>query len=426
MSLRLDTLPGGVADTAQREADLRRMKRTATGCLVLAGVVYLLTTWALERGAASGWEFLQSAAEAGLVGGLADWFAVTALFRHPLGIPVPHTAIIPRKKDQLGASLSTFVGENFLVPATVRSRLARFDVAAVSGRWLAQPEHAERAGDELARLARGAITVLRDEDVQRSLEFTLLQKAATADVSRPLGRVLRQVVDDGAHTGLVDLIVGSTWQWLHDNGATVQRVVAGRAPGWSPKFVDQAVAQRVYAEIMRVVTEVRDDPHHEIRQTVDRLLLDLARDMQRDPETIARVQRTKDALLTHPRTREILDDLWASARVILTDLVSDPDSGLRRQTVEQVQALGARLESDEALRTKVNGWVADAASNVIERYRDEVTAVISETVQGWDAAETSRRIEVQVGRDLQFIRINGFVVGALAGTVIHGLTVLIF
>jgi uncharacterized membrane-anchored protein YjiN (DUF445 family) len=405
-----------------RQADLRRMKVVATGLIAVAAVVYVLAVRWEDAGGPAWVGYLAAAAEAGMIGGLADWFAVTALFRHPLRIPIPHTAIIPRKKDQLGDSLSSFVGENFLQADSVRARVAAVDVAPRLGRWLAEPENAARVSAELAAWSRGALRILHDEKVRASVEFAVMRRLATMDVSQPLGRLLGQVVADGAHHGLVDVIVDRTWLWLRDNRPTVLRVVAGQAPGWSPRFVDDLVASRIYDEIMRVSAAVRDDPEHEIRGTVDRLLATLAVDLQYDHATIARVERARDGLLVHPEAGELLDHVWTSLRASLADMVEDPDSGLRAQATEQLLMLGTSLQQDPALAATVEQWVGDGVVHVVTTYRDDVTAVISETVRSWDAEETSRRIELHVGRDLQFIRVNGFVVGALVGVVIHGLT----
>ncbi len=407
----------------QRRRDLRRMKLIATGLIVLAAVVYLVAArW--ERSGGPEWVgYLAAAAEAGMIGGLADWFAVTALFKHPLGLPIPHTAIIPRKKDQLGDSLSTFVGENFLQAASVRARIDAVDIAPRVGDWLVRTENATRVSDEIAAWARGGLRILGDRDVRASVEFAVMRRLATMDVSQPLGKLLAQVVADGAHHGLVDVIVDRTWLWLRDNRSTVLRTVAGQAPGWSPRFVDDLVAERIYGEIIRVATEVRDDPQHEIRGTLDRLLANLAVDLQYDAGTIHRVERARDELLTHPGASGLLDYLWTSAQQSLADMVEDPDSGLRAQLTDELVKLGTSLQSDPGLAAKVNRWVSDAVVHVVTSYRDDVTAVISDTVRAWDAEETSQRIELHVGRDLQFIRINGFVVGALVGIAIHGLTV---
>jgi uncharacterized membrane-anchored protein YjiN (DUF445 family) len=418
------TVPRGT-ETAdeQRRRDLRRMKVIATGLIALAAVVYVIAARAERAGGPEWVGYLAAAAEAGMIGGLADWFAVTALFKHPMRLPIPHTAIIPRKKDQLGDSLSTFVGDNFLQESSVRSRIDTVDVAPRLGRWIAEPENATRVSDEIAAWARGGLRVLGDHDVRATVEFAVMRRLATMDVSQPLGTLLRQIVTDGAHHGLVDVIVDRTWLWLRDNRATVLRTVAGQAPGWSPRFVDDLVAERIYNEIMRVAAEVRRDPEHDIRGTLDRLLANFADDLQHDLDTIHRVERARDELLTHPEARGLLDYLWTSAQQSLADMVDDPDSGLREQLRAQLVTLGASLQDDPELATKVNRWVSDAIVHVTTAYRDDVTAVISDTVRAWDAEETSQRIELHVGRDLQFIRINGFVVGALVGVVIHALTV---
>ena len=418
------TVPAATATAdEQRRRDLTRMKVIATGLIAVAAVVYVFAArW--ERSGGPEWVgYLAAAAEAAMIGGLADWFAVTALFKHPMRLPIPHTAIIPRKKDQLGDSLSTFVGDNFLQESSVRGRIEAVDIAPRLGDWLTEPANAERAADEIAAWARGGLRILRDRDVRATVEFAVMRRLATMDVSQPLGRLLGQIVVDGAHHGLVDVIVDRTWLWLRDNKPTVIRTVAGQAPGWSPRFVDDLVAERIYGEIMRVATEVRNDPEHDIRGTIDRLLHNFAADLQHDLDTIHRVERARDELLTHPEARGLLDYLWTSAQQSLADMVDDPDSGLRTQVTSQLTKLGESLRSDPELAAKVNKWAADAVVHVTTAYRDDVTAVISDTVRAWDAEETSQRIELHVGRDLQFIRINGFVVGALVGVLIHGLTV---
>jgi uncharacterized membrane-anchored protein YjiN (DUF445 family) len=414
---------GSLGSDDERRRDLRRMKTVATGLIAVAAVVYVLAARWERSGGPDGVGYLAAAAEAAMIGGLADWFAVTALFKHPMRLPIPHTAIIERKKDQLGDSLSTFVGENFLQESSVRARITAVDIAPRLGSWLSTRENARRVSDEVAAWARGGLRVLADRDVRATVEFAVMRKLATMEVSQPLGRLLAQVVDDGAHHGLVDVIVDRTWLWLTDNKPTVMRTVAGQAPGWSPRFVDDLVAERIYAEIMRVATEVRESPEHEIRATLDRLLANLAQDLQHDPSTIHRIERARDDLLVHREARGLLDYLWSSAQDVLTEMVDDPDSGLRQQLTDQLGALGRNLQDDADLAAKVNRWVADAVVHVVTSYRDDVTGVISDTVRAWDAAETSERIELHVGRDLQFIRINGFVVGAVVGVVIHGLTV---
>jgi uncharacterized membrane-anchored protein YjiN (DUF445 family) len=415
----LEVVPGSREQAQLR--DLRRMKGVAAGLLVAAAVVYVLA-WQAEDGGAAWIGYVRAAAEASMVGALADWFAVTALFRRPLGLPVPHTAIIPTRKDQLGAGLGDFVGTHFLSEQVVRDRLRAVGVAGRLGGWLVHPEHARRVTDEAATLLGGVMGVLRDEDVRAVLEQAVLPPLLDAPVGPPLGRLLTRVVEDRAHDGVFQLVVDQVNRWLAQNEDVVVDAVARQAPAWSPRFVDEVVATRIYREIVRVAGEVQRDPEHPLRRSVDRFLVQTGRDLQDDLETIHRAEQLKAGLLSHPAVRTAFGDLVASIRSVLMEAVADPDSELRRRARTGVAALGGRLVGDDVLRAKVDGWLADAAAYVVTTYRDELTATITDTVDRWDGAETARKVELAVGRDLQFIRINGTVVGGLAGVGIHAVS----
>ena len=413
-----------LTDERAQRGDLRRMKTFATALLLAATVVYVLAARAEDGGAA--WiGYLRAGSEAAMVGALADWFAVTALFRHPLGLPIPHTAIIPTRKDQLGEGLSSFVGTHFLSQQVVRDRLRAVGVARRIGGWLSVPERARRVTDEAATLLRGAIGVLRDEDVRAVLEQTLLPRLVATPAGPPLGRLLTRVVEDRAHDGVVQLAVDQIAAWLQQNESVVVDAVSRQAPLWSPRFVDDAVATRVHRELVRVAREVQDDPDHPLRRSVDRFLVQLGHNLQYDLETVHRSEQLKASLLAHPDVRAAMGDLFSTVRTMLLDAVSDPDSELRRRATAGLASFGGRLTTDERLREKVDGWVEDAAVHVVTTYRGELTATITDTVNRWDGEETARKVELAVGRDLQFIRINGTVVGALAGLGIHAVTQLL-
>ncbi|HCA84475.1 MAG TPA: DUF445 domain-containing protein [Streptomyces sp.] len=412
------SFPFSAADEEKRRG-VRRMKSIATGMLVLVAVVYALAAWAHAAGAGAWAGYVAAAAEAGMVGALADWFAVTALFRRPMGLPIPHTAIIPTKKDVFGRSLGDFVGENFLSAAVVRSRLRAVGIGSRLGSWLAEPANADRVTAELSTALRGALTVLRDADVQAVVGEAITRRAETQEVAPGLGAMLEKVVADDGHRKIVDLVCVRAHDWLVLHGDSVMGAVTGGAPGWTPRFVDRKVGDRVYRELLRFVTEMRDMPGHPARGAVDRFLTDFASDLRTDPDTRLRVERLKTEVLGRDEVQDLIASAWNAVRRMVVAAAEDEHSELRVRARAGLLSLGARMASDARLRAKVDGWLEDAAVHVVTTYRDEITSLITETVAGWDADHTSKKIEANIGRDLQFIRINGTVVGALAGLLIH-------
>ncbi|MFD7918403.1 DUF445 domain-containing protein [Streptomyces sp. NPDC059740] len=403
----------------ERRRGVRRMKTFATLLLLVVALVYAGATWAGAAGAGAWTGYVAAAAEAGMVGALADWFAVTALFRRPLGLPIPHTAIIPTKKDQLGRSLGDFVGENFLSGDVVRLRLSRIGVGWRLGAWLAAPRNAERVTAEAATALRGALTVLRDSDVQAVVGEAITRRAGTVEIAPRLGTLLERVVADGGHRRVVDLVCARAHDWLVFHSDSVMTAVTGGAPGWTPRFVDRRIGERVYKELLRFVTEMRDMPQHPARGAVDRFLKDFAADLRTDPDTRARVERLKTEVLARDEVQDLIASAWNSVRAMIVAAAEDEHSALRTRARDSLLSLGERLSHDERLQAKVDGWLEGAAVHVVTAYRDEITSLITDTVAGWDAEQTSRKIEAHIGRDLQFIRVNGTVVGALAGLCIY-------
>jgi len=417
---------GALAGDEAKRQSLRRMKRVSAAFLLGAAAVFLLARWAESEGWPAWVGYVRAAAEAGMIGGLADWFAVTALFRHPLGIRIPHTAIIPNKKDVLGNSLGDFVGTNFLSEPVVRDKLQRLDVSRRTGEWLTADGNAERVTSELASVVRGAVTVLRDEDVQAVLEQAVVRRVVDREWGPPLGKLLEQVLLDGAHYRFVDLMCDRAYEWVRTNHATVMRVVSERAPSWSPRFVDAMLADKVYGEVLTFAWAVKTDVNHPMRLALDRFAGEFAQDLQKDPETMARADAVKQQLVEHPEVQKLIGSAWATAKDMLLTAAEDPSSELRTRVREGLGTLGERLQADTELARKVDGWVESTAAYVVRHYSREITTIITDTVERWDAEETSRKVELQVGRDLQFIRINGTVVGALAGLVIYTVAELLF
>ncbi|WP_262061028.1 DUF445 domain-containing protein [Streptomyces sp. STR69] len=403
----------------EKQRGVRRMKLTALALLLFVAVVYVLAKWASNAGAGPWAGYVAAAAEAGMVGAMADWFAVTALFRHPLGLPIPHTAIIPTKKDQLGVSLGEFVGENFLSEEVVRQRLRAVGIGSRLGAWLAVPDHADRVTAELSAALRGALTVLRDSDVQAVVGEAITRRADAQEIAPGIGKMLEKIVADGGHKRVVDLIVTRAHDWLVLHDEQVMDAVEGGAPGWTPRFVDKRIGERVYKELLRFVTEMRDMPSHPARGALDRFLGDFAADLQSDTDTRARVERLKGEVLGRGEVQDLIASAWTSVRSMIVSAAEDERSELRLRVRASLLSLGARMAVEPKLQEKVDGWVEGAAVYVVTTYRKEITSLITDTVAGWDAEHTTRKIEANIGRDLQFIRINGTVVGSLAGLLIY-------
>ncbi|MFI9046702.1 DUF445 domain-containing protein [Streptomyces sp. NPDC053427] len=413
---------GRSAADEEKRRGVRRMKALATGLLLTVALIYVLAKWAQSSGAGGWTGFVAAAAEAGMVGALADWFAVTALFKRPMGLPIPHTAIIPTKKDQLGQSLGDFVGENFLSGEVVRRRLRSVGIGGRLGGWLAEPGNADRVTAELSTALRGALTVLRDSDVQAVVGEAITRRADAQEIAPGIGAMLEKVVAEGGHTRVVDLVCARAHDWLVAHGDSVMEAVSGGAPGWTPRFVDRKVGDRVYRELLRFVTEMRDMPGHPARGAVDRFLTDFATDLRSDPETRAKVERLKSEVLGRGEVQDLIASAWGSVRAMIVAAAEDERSQLRLRVRASLLSLGGRMATDRRLRGKVDGWLEGAAVYVVTTYQSEITSLITDTVAGWDAEHTSKKIEAHIGRDLQFIRINGTVVGALAGLCIYAVS----
>lgn len=393
------------------------MRRAATGLLVAMGALYLIARHFAGLHPAMG--YVLAFAEAGMVGGMADWFAVTALFRHPLGLPIPHTAIIPTRKNAIGRNLGDFVGTNFLAEDVVRQRIRALDVGLRVGRWISDYDNARRVSAEIAIGIRAGIGLLDDEQVRTAVGDFLRRRAEEFPIAEPAGNLLGEVVADKAHVPLIDLIAGSLHDWLIDNRGRVVGVVEQQAPGWSPKWADDMVANKVYREAVRFAQDVRDNPHHPLRKSIDEALIKLSNDLRFDADMQFRAEQAKLRVLDHPEVTRTLNTTGTVAKEMLLRAVDDPTSDLRVRIVDSLVSIGNSLVDNEETRARVNTWVEDAAIHVVTNNRDEITALITETVDRWDAEETSRKIEIQVGRDLQFIRLNGTLVGALAGLAIY-------
>ncbi|MEO7006015.1 MAG: DUF445 domain-containing protein [Terrimesophilobacter sp.] len=398
-------------------AKLKRMQHIATGLLILMAVIFAIS-FALQ--ARYPWlQFVRAASEGGMVGAIADWFAVTAIFRHPLGVKIPHTAIIPNRKDELGASLGDFVEENFLSETVIRARLQSFSVAKRLGPWLASPERARRVTAEASVASLGVLAMLSDDSVQQAIEATARTQLLDPQWGPTLGRFGEQLFAAGHHQIALDLVLDRADEWMAAHPLAFSGVVSKGLPTWVPSIVDRLVDDRVYREARRFVAEVRTDPDHPLRALLDDYLTELAGKLQDDGETIDKVEALKSRMFDDPQVSELAARVWDIVKGTLLVALGDENSNLRSRIQGLVIDLGTRLTDDEGLAGKIDAWVADGAAYLVRNYRHDIASIITDTVKRWDPQETTDKIEALVGKDLQFIRINGTIVGSLAGMAIY-------
>ncbi|WP_379548573.1 DUF445 domain-containing protein [Qipengyuania sp. DSG2-2] len=408
----------------------RIMRITATAMLVLMGSIFLATKQVLDLHPA--WGFVNAFAEAALVGGLADWFAVTALFRHPLGLPIPHTAIIPNNKDRIADTMADFLRTNFLTPAVVARRMQGMNVAGAAGEFLVDPE-ANAEGGTRSRITGGAAElfaeILESLDPNRlgtQVRSGLAAQVAKIDVAPLLGRMLENAIADNRHLPLMDGVIRWTGLTLEDNEETVRDIISQRANSvlrWTG--LDERISASVLDGLYRLLAEVLVDPDHPLREKIQEGMEKLGQDLQHDPVTRERVEEMKRDLLENPAVAEWWLGVWERIRRSLIRRARDPDSALGGEMRKGLKELGDALKQDKRLQMQVNRFARRTAVGVATRYGQQIVQLVSETVKRWDATTVTDRVEGAVGRDLQFIRINGTLVGGLVGMTIHTLDVLI-
>ncbi|HZF68067.1 MAG TPA: DUF445 domain-containing protein [Gemmatirosa sp.] len=411
--------PPPIADEAEKARALRVMQQRATALLVVAAVVFVVAAYFQARHPWLG--YVRAFSEAAMIGGLADWFAVTALFRHPLGLPIPHTAIVPTRKDRIGRSLGRFVQQNFLSREVIERKLAAARPGERAARWLSDPAKARLVSRQVASALHGGAEVLNDEDVQHFLTRTIVTRAERVQVAPLLGKVLALLTADGRHQELFDEALRIATKFVDENEAVIRDRIAAEAPWWVPGAVEDRIHERVVTGVERTLGEVSADPEHPLRSRFDDAVQRLIEKLRTSPDTIARAEQIKADVLAHPAVREYVGSLWTELKVSLGRYAAGEEDGAPAAVERGLVSLGTAIADDPALTAKVDAWITEAVLFVVEQYRGEVATLIESTVAAWDPDATSRRIEVQIGRDLQFIRINGTLVGGLVGLILYSI-----
>jgi len=397
------------------------MKVVATGLLVVMAAVFALTR--VMQPVHPWLGYVKAFAEAAMVGGLADWFAVTALFRHPLGLPIPHTAIIPRNKDRIGEALASFIRENFLIPSVVARRMQRLDVAGAAGRFLQTPAgEGTRIRAGASRLIADVFESLDDERLGGIVKGAISTRLRKMEVAPLLGHALASAINDDRHVPMLEAAIRWTARALDANEQLIREMVRKKA-NWVLKLaaLDTKLADAIIDGLRKLTVEMSTDPAHPVRLKIEEALAHLANDLQTKPETRERVEAIKEQLLDNQSVSLWLDALWQRGREAIIKAARNPDAVMAGKLGEVLKSMGSTLEKDRRIRAAINQFARRAVVGMAASYGGSIVKLVSETIRGWDAQTVTNRLEAAVGRDLQYIRINGTLVGGLVGLVLYAM-----
>lgn len=401
---------------------LRRHRMAATGLLVAAGCVYAAAT--AYGGTGLGIELLRAGSEAALVGGLADWFAVTALFRRPLGLPIPHTAVIPRNKERIGVGLGRFIERNFLDPALVAERLRAAGVSRRLGEWLAHPANARTVADRMVTIGAFVFRSLNDRDLQERLQAMLRRQLLDADPAPAASALVAALRQNGGHQELFDHMIAALRDYVAANRDRIVGIVATRTAWWVPSRIDRQVAKAIADGLLGYLDELASRDH-EARAAFDAAVDRLAHDLRHSPAHRERLQRLRDQVVAAPQVRDYLDRLWQQLRTAAEADLRRPDSGVRTALAGLLSTVGAALAADPAVQARMDRRIEAVVVELVVPWRAEIGRFVADVVRGWETRTVVDRVELAVGRDLQYIRVNGTLVGAVVGCAIFALTELL-
>jgi uncharacterized membrane-anchored protein YjiN (DUF445 family) len=404
----------------ERRRQLMLTRRRATALLAATTIVFLAVT---VSGVHATWAgYLQAAAEASMVGGLADWFAITALFRHPLGLPIPHTAVVVERKDQFAVTLGEFIQESFLTPDAIIDRLRSGGVLSRFANWLADPETAARAAGDIADGIVAVLDLLHDDDVHTALERIVREQVDAVPLAPVAGRVLRFLTEDGRHDKVLDVALTGLDRYLEAHHDELRERLGWHVPWWIPLAVEDRIYERLFEAARDTLRGMATNPDHRLRRELEARLQQLSVELETSPSMRERGEQLKQELLSQPQLRDWVATLWDEAKERLRASACDPDSELRQSIQRGISGVGARLRDDPTFAAAAENWLESLVRYVARHFDSEMSSLVSGTIARWDAEETARRLELLLGPDLQYIRINGTVVGGLAGVVLYAIT----
>ena len=415
------------SETGQRLA-LKRMRRLAGGLLLIMTLIFLTATFLLSHWEIKGHHFLsylRAFAEAAMVGGIADWFAVTALFRHPLGLPIPHTAIIPTKQASIGDSLGKFVENKFLTPEILEKKLGNLEVTKKLEEWLAVPSNTALIAENIAQIIPALLNSLDDDDVRRFIEVNIFEKVQGNEVASVAGNLLTILTSNKKHDQLFNELIKIADKLLEENKDSIRKKIKEESPWFIPKFVNETVSKKIIDNVDKTIDAATQDPNHPLRKRFHTIVEQFINDLRTSPEFHSKIDEIKEELIQNPTVQNYLNQVWADLKAYILENIANPESEMRLKIHESIYRFCEDLIKDETLRQKISNWVYNTILNLANKYRHEIGRIISDTMKGWEPDRMTRELELYVGKDLQYIRISGTLVGGTVGFLIHLLTHLV-
>lgn len=407
----------------EKQAELQKMKRLASGLLLLVTFVYIIASIFSSLHAAI--PYIQATAEAAMIGALADWFAVTALFRYPMGIKIPHTAIIPNRKDSIADQFGVFVQQNFLSEDVITEKIRSIDLSQRVANWLIEPENSRAVAEQITDGIAGVVKVMNDKDIQSMIERKLEGKIRDTSFAPLIGDVLTFLTSGKRQQAAFDAGVKIALGVLEDSDDQLREKIQQETPWWFPGSLDKAVYRKIMRSTSKALYEMQVDIFHPMRVRLVQMSNEFMEDLKHSEEIKEKEISIKEDLLKQVAVRDFTGSLWNDIKTALLEQSESPDAELKTAIQHAVERFGQTILEDQQLASKINGWAEDSSRYLINNYGHEVAKLITQTIEAWDPKSTSKRIEIQIGKDLQFIRINGTVVGGLAGLGIHCISELV-
>lgn len=407
-------------DEAKRK-QLRKYKAFATGLFVLMTVLFIGTTL-LQKTIDSHWiGYVRAFSEAAMVGALADWFAVTALFRHPLGLPIPHTNLIENSKQKLGDNLGNFVVTNFLSPENIRPYIQKLKISNFVGEWLGKEKNQDVLLKNLSDIVLDILNKLDDSEVSRFISNKVSEMTDTIKLNAILGNGINYLLDKNDHQRIITNLSSQIKNYISENDEMIKDRVKKGSYTFIPAFVDNKIADKITSGLSDFFKEIEQDPNHEIRNLITQKIYDFSNELKQDPKWEEEFKNIKNDLLKNDKLNEYSNDIWISIKNTLTKELQNDESSLKKYLSKNLNEFSQNLKNDEVLQKKIDDWVRVTAYKYILKNTHQFGNLISSTVGNWQGKELSEKLELEVGKDLQFIRVNGTIVGGLVGLIIYAI-----